>query len=201
MGKKKLELKWNTKTKKTSLKDVAIELWDKYHSDLSTTGQVFEKKEGKWVARREEMSKENFFDIFSLMYKQARREAGNLQSYRERLKIIKKTIQNYERSLFYTGFGEQENIYTAKDLFTKNGVFNREAYRLFRESTKVKGRYTKFDYSKLKYIRQGTFIIGNQKQNYTVQRYENEDGNYVYLIYWQSPNQIEITTEEPTWLY
>ena len=62
MGKKKLELKWNTKTKKTSLKDVAIELWDKYHSDLSTTGQVFEKKEGKWVARREEMSKENFFD-------------------------------------------------------------------------------------------------------------------------------------------
>lgn len=190
--KAKQALKLDTrKLKKSNKIDQVVDiLWNRYRDELSVSGEIYSHKTKKWESHA--ITKDNFKSALKSFINTNGREPTSAE--------IKKGIRRYENSQFYMGYEQRKLNLTAKSLFgsVDTGEFNEKAYKEFRAKalrSRTTGRFEKFDASKLQYVKEG-YIVNDegQRQHYRVQAY-----NGVYLIYWQSPSNIQIT-EDISWL-
>ena len=179
------------KIKKTHrIEQVVDILWNRYKDDLSISGEIYMHRTQKWETHQ--ISKEYFERGLRNFINSTGREPTNAE--------IKYAVRKYEQSGLYMGYEQRMHNMTARSLFgsIETGAFNDKAYKEFRAKAlrnRTTGRFEKFDASKLQYVKDG-YIINEegQRQHYKVQAY-----NGVYLITWQSPENIQVT-EDISWL-
>lgn len=145
-------------------------LWDKYEKYLSADSYGGTVAKGNFMRALEALQRESAIGKSGIRYSD-----------------IKAGISKYELSGLYMSKEQRFSSFTIRDI-----IEDKEDIRRFAALTREKnaqGRmvFTKYDPYKLKKVDSGNF----NGKSYTVQRYGDKD---VYLLVWQSPNEVEVLT-------
>lgn len=143
----------------------------RYKNDETWLNAVYKKNKAEIDAALEGVGGKNKKKIFKQLVKE----------YQEDGLTAKQALSKLERSTIFTTTGERLRKNAREGITT-----DQEAWKRFRELTKVHGKYTKVDVDKL--------VWNNKSKRY---EYVKEDGTIVFITFRNSPVQVIVGSYNP----